>query len=443
MSPVTVLIWNNARTVHAARTLAERVLALGLGRVIIAGERDVGLVHENVVALSGLPGRAAALEHALLHARGEVLVIQEPDAAFAVEDLAALAQAVLDDEADVVIGRRPTVPRQDAAVARLARLSVQHRVADLLCGQKALRVSALRGLVLNSTRDEVEAELMVKLSMQQYRFKEVGVTASTGPRPLAQLAAFARVFARAASTEAASDTQEGYATLANLEAGAPNYNAWLGERFSAHAGRRVLEIGAGIGTITSHLARGREKVMALDVDPLYIRRLQNRFRGTPQVEPHLSDVALADWQALRAQDFDTVVLSNVLEHIEDDGEALRRFSRLLPAGGKLLMFVPALPALFGSLDEAVGHYRRYSPAKLREALEANGFDVESVEWMNLIGIPGWFLNGKLMKRRVMPPLQLRLYDTVAPMLARAESKVKLPIGLSLFCVARSRGPVEV
>ena len=169
-----------------------------------------------------------------------------------------------------------------------------------------------------------------------------------------------------------------------------------------------------------------------------LRRLQNRFRGVPQVVPYLSDVALADFEKLAKERFDSIVLSNVMEHIPDDAGAVRRFAQILAPEGKVLILVPALPAIFGALDEAVGHYRRYTPDSLRTVLDSNGFDVEVLEWMNLVGIPGWFVNGKLLRRRSMPPLQLRIYDQLAPWLARAESMVKLPVGMSLFCVARKR-----
>ena len=55
------------------------------------------------------------------------------------------------------------------------------------------------------------------------------------------------------------------------------------------------------------------------------------------------------------------MLSNVLEHIEDDAAAVRRFRSVLPEGGRLVILVPALPALYGSIDEAIGHFRRYTP----------------------------------------------------------------------------------
>jgi hypothetical protein len=94
-------------------------------------------------------------------------------------------------------------------------------------------------------------------------------------------------------------------------------------------------------------------------------------------------------------------------------------------------------ALYGSIDEAIGHYRRYDPATLRRVVETNGFEVESIEWLNLLGIPGWFVNSRLLRRRAVPGLQIRLYDRIAPLLARLESNVKLPVGMSLLAVARA------
>lgn len=233
---------------------------------------------------------------------------------------------------------------------------------------------------------------------------------------------------------------EGFTTLERMN-GAVHYNAWLGRKFRPHLGARVLEVGAGLGTITEQLAPGRELCIALEVEPFYVERLRARFKDTPQVRPHLSGVELADWQALARERIDTVVLSNVLEHIEDDAAAVRNFRHVLPQGGKLLILVPALPALFGSLDEAVGHHRRYTPEALRTVLSANGFVVESLEWMNLLGIPGWYVNGKLFRRRAVPALQLKLYDRLAPALGRLESKFRLPIGMSLFAVARASGGI--
>lgn len=390
---------------------------------------------EVVVAGREVPAGWGAAVRSLLGRTQAPALLVDPRA----DELDALLGPIERDEADVVVGRRPRVPLAERAVNRLASLALEGEPAsDAVSPARAFRVAALTSEPVRAEGDEAEAEALVKLAAQHYRLAEVDVAARPA-RSLTALGALARAFGRYATVQNDADNaHEGYSNLAHLEASAPNYNAWLGDTFARWAGTRVLEIGAGIGTITAHLAPGRELVTALEVDEFYVRRLRNRFRGQRQVEPYQSDVALADWQALRSRRFDTVVLSNVLEHIPDDAGAVRTFAKILPPGGRLILYVPALPALFGSIDEAVGHHRRYTPHALREVLEPNGFDVEHLQWMNLVGIPGWYVNGRVLKRRVLPPLQLRLYDQVAPWLAKAEAQVRLPVGLSLLCVAQRR-----
>ncbi len=386
-----------------------------------------------VILADANAGRGAALKSALTHVKGDITVVQEPDLAWLPGQLAPLTRPIQDDAADVVVASRVGLSAAERALAALARKVAQVDVGDPLSTRRAFKTQLLRD---TDFKDDIDAGLLVKLAAQLYRFDEVPGHGAISSRTPAEVWSQSRTLLRYATTvNDADNAHEGYTTLARMESGAPNYNTWLGQRFKEHAGNRVLEIGAGIGTITSLLAEGREKVVALEVDPFYVRRLQNRFRGTAQVVPYLSDVALADFEKLKAEQFDSIVLSNVMEHIPDDAGAVRRFGQILGPGGKVLILVPALPQIFGALDEAVGHYRRYTPDTLRAVLEENGFGVQRLEWMNLVGIPGWFVNGKLLRRRSMPPLQLRLYDQLAPWLARAESLVKLPVGMSLFCVA--------
>lgn len=420
----------------------------GRAEVVLAGEGTVDTTpRSGVHVLSGLAGKGAAIRAALEKVTGEVTVLQDPDVAYTLEAYDALCRPIQEDTADAVFGRRPAKGLRpellaDRALGGFTRFVTDVPLEDPLTGLRAFRTEVLRSVTLTSEDDAVDAELVVKLAAQLYRLTEVPLPLQASPRhTLASELSKLRTLVRYATVQDDADNQhEGYSTLERMN-GANNYNAWLGRRFREHLGRRVLEIGAGIGTITRELEEGRELLIALEVERFYVDRLKNLFRGKPHVRPYLSDVALADWESLKAERLDTIVLSNVLEHIPDDGAAVRRFRQILPEGGKVVVLVPALPQLFGAIDEAVGHHRRYTPRTLRRVLEDNGFVVDTLEWMNLVGIPGWFMNSRVLRRRAVPKLQLKLYDRLTPLLAQAERHVKLPVGMSLFAVARVTGGV--
>jgi SAM-dependent methyltransferase len=412
--------------------------------VILAGDGPLNAPSApNVHVLQGLTGKGAAIRAALGKVTGSITVLQDADTAYSLEACEALCRPIREDTADAVFGSR-RMPRlepealADKALGHVTRFVADVALTDPLSGQRAFRTEALKSVSLTSEDEAVDAEIVVKLAAQLFRLTEVPLELDAVPhQPLASRLTRLRTLMRYATVRDDADNQhEGYTTLERMD-GATNYNAWLGQRFREHMGRRVLEIGAGIGTITEKLEPGLELLIALEVDRFYVDRLKNKFRGKPHVRPYLSDVALADWESLKAERLDTIVLSNVLEHIPDDAMAVRRFRQILSPGGRVLVLVPALPQLFGAIDEAVGHHRRYTQAGVREVLENNGFEVERLEWMNLVGIPGWFMNSRVMRRRSVPKFQLKVYDRIAPLLARAESQVKLPVGMSLFAVARA------
>jgi SAM-dependent methyltransferase len=397
----------------------------------------------------GLPGavrveaatRDEALRRGLSTVASPLALVHAPDVPWNDVDVRALLQPLEADTADAAYAAAPQVPRVEQGLARLAQAVTGVALPDAFPALRAFRTApaqAQLGRTPGAEAEDADAALLVKLAAQAFRVTHVQVVSGRPAADTALRLRRARTLLRYLGLQNDADnTHEGYNTLARMES-APHYNAWLGAQFRPWLGRRVLEVGAGIGTMTAQLAEGRELLVALEMDAFYVERLRNRFRGSPHVRPVLSGVEQADWARLRGEGFDSVVMSNVLEHIEDDVGALRNLRSVLPDGGRLVLFVPALQAVFGGLDEAVGHHRRYEAPQLRAAMEAGGFEVEHLQWMNLVGIPGWYLNSRLLGRRVMPPLQLRLFDAVAPWLARAESHVQLPIGLGLFAVGRAR-----
>ena len=163
-------------------------------------------------------------------------------------------------------------------------------------------------------------------------------------------------------------------------AGARNYNAWLFGRALPYLGTSVLDVGAGIGTFTELAAARASTVVALEPDPAFAERLAARFGDRRNVEVVNGDLAEAP-----AQGFDSIICFNVLEHIRDDGEALRRFRDLLRPGGHLLLLVPAHASLWSPFDEAVGHERRYDRRSLEQILRQSGLTPTEVTYVNPVG----------------------------------------------------------
>src|ERR1700745_4286204 len=138
----------------------------------------------------------------------------------------------------------------------------------------------------------------------------------------------------------------GAATLERMAA-APRYNRWMFERLQPWLGRRVPESGPGAGNMSAFLVDvpGVERVVLTDTEPFYLSRLRQRFADRPQVVVAELRLAARD-PGLAGERLDTLVCLNVLEHIEQDGAALAAMRDLLqPAGGRLVLLVPALRAL--------------------------------------------------------------------------------------------------
>src|SRR5262249_42598258 len=150
-----------------------------------------------------------------------------------------------------------------------------------------------------------------------------------------------------------------------------------------------LELGAGIGNMTQHLSRGRRSYMATDLEEEHLGRLRVRFQGRPNLRTGKVDLMEPrDFADLHAG-FDTVVCLNVVEHVKDDMLALRNIRSALEPGGRAIILVPQDQRVYGTLDEVLGHYRRYSAAELKQRMEAAGFQVERTFEFNRVTRPGW------------------------------------------------------
>ena len=226
---------------------------------------------------------------------------------------------------------------------------------------------------------------------------------------------------------------------ADLEvmARAHNYRNWMYRQIAPFIGQRVLEVGAGIGNVTE-LLLDREVVVATDKYQLMVDYLQRRCGAQLAVVPAQLDLG-EPAASLAHHEFDTVICMNVLEHVGDDLQALAYMHSVLAPGGRLILLVPAFQFLYGTVDQAIGHYRRYTRKNLLPKLRESEFDVEQAFYMNVIGMAGWFWNNRIRKTKEENSAQIGFFDRfIAPWAERFEQILRPPFGLSLIAIGRKR-----
>ena len=221
-------------------------------------------------------------------------------------------------------------------------------------------------------------------------------------------------------------------TLSLLEE-ASAYNDWIFRKIKPFLGKDILEVGCGIGNLTG-LLLSQGKVMAADVNKGYLRIVESKFRS----HVNLQDLFLWDIQKASPQKLprliDTIVCSNVLEHVAEDDPVLQNFYQLLPKGGKVIVLVPAFQGLYNILDKELGHFRRYGRKELRQKLIRNGFHPRQINFFNPLGVMGWFVNGSLLRRRLLPVWQVRAFNKIVPFYIRMEKIIPPLWGQSLIAV---------
>lgn len=218
--------------------------------------------------------------------------------------------------------------------------------------------------------------------------------------------------------------------------GARNYYRWILSYLGPYVGGRVIEVGAGVGSFASALLQEKPAVSELVlVEPAQnlFPHLARRFASESRVRVipgYLNDCA-------SVSGMDSFIAVNVIEHVADDVEFLRLACKLLAPGATIILFAPAMAALYGTLDKTFEHYRRYRKPELAGKLIQAGFDVEDIRYLNLPGIVTWFLAGRVLRRKTIRPSQVRIYDRwVVPWVSKLERRWQPPLGQSLLAVGR-------
>jgi SAM-dependent methyltransferase len=182
--------------------------------------------------------------------------------------------------------------------------------------------------------------------------------------------------------------------------------------FSEYLGSRVLEVGGGLGQISDVLIDDDIDLVTLEPDAHLFGKLKEKYDqlSNPEVQNLTVEGLLVEGKL--AADFDSAIYVNVLEHIADDNSELINVGKLLRTGGNVVIFSPALPILYGTMDGLSGHFRRYTKSELIDLVRDSGFEVIRVEYFDFVGIFPYFFMYRFLKVRTIGSGGMFVYDNI-------------------------------
>ena len=242
-------------------------------------------------------------------------------------------------------------------------------------------------------------------------------------------------------TKANSEVNDvyGFSTLESIS-GADKFNRWMYETIQPFCKGRILEIGGGIGNISQcFLADGKELVVT-ELQEEYCQMIRSRLANFPNLKDVIAmDIVDPEFDTKFGSlfgTFDTVFALNVIEHIEDHYKALANCKKLLKKDGQVIILVPAFQTIFNHFDTALGHFRRYTAKSLRPVFEVNNLQVVHRQYFNLIGIAGWWVSGSLLRKKIIPEGQMKLYNFFVPVFRIIDKITNKWLGLSVIMVGK-------
>lgn len=398
-------------------------------------------------------GKGAAIRTGLEYADTELVVIHDADLEYHPGDLLPMVELFLSEEADAVFGSRFMSGGYKRALFFRHQLGnkLLTFLCDLVCDlnltdmetcYKMVRAELLKSIPLESATFDVEPELAIKLAKRGARIFEMPISYSgrtytegkkigwkDGVRALRAIAKYA------ISDRIYKADEHGGEILERLNR-APRFNRWMAEVIAPYLGDRVLEIGAGRGNLSLHFMP-RSIYWATDINAFYLEYLMTLRPTRPYMRVAYTDAERFETFP-REQKFDSVVCLNVVEHVQDDVGALRNIWSVLEQDGCAVVLVPYGPKLYGTLDEVLGHCRRYTHEQLSKVAQEAGFRVEGILNFNRPGVPAWWLNGKILRRKTFGRGQIRMLNVLTPLFRKIDRFLPLP-PLSLIAILRKDG----
>ena len=230
---------------------------------------------------------------------------------------------------------------------------------------------------------------------------------------------------------------EGLETLMAIKE-ADAFNRWMYDQIAPFMESPVLEIGSGIGNISKCCLEDGHSLVMTDIRSEYIEFLKENFSEQQEdiLQLDLVDENFEEKYKSYFGKFKTVFALNVIEHIENDSLAIQNASKLLSAGGKLIILVPAHALIYNTIDRNLFHFKRYGYRDLGKLMQTPPLKLDSIKGFNGLGIAAWVYGGLFSKKGVIAGGDMKLYNRLVPIAKWIDKITFFKLGLSLIAVSR-------
>jgi len=235
------------------------------------------------------------------------------------------------------------------------------------------------------------------------------------------------------------DDPSGLETLSSISK-ATKFNKWMFDEIRPYCRGKILEVGSGIGNISQFFLKDGQTITLSDLRTAYCGYLSSNFSEYPNLAS-IAQIKLgtSDFEKVNAvykEQFDTIYALNVIEHIENDADAINNCKFMLRKGGTLIVLVPAYDFLFSPLDVSLGHFRRYNSKRLQKLLGQPGLEILKINYFNFMGISAWFIASKLMRKTSVEEGKMGLYNFFVPLFRIIDRILFKKAGLSVIGFAK-------